>query len=268
MQTYDIAYAGPRNRYTILTDEGPLVVHNCGYGLGWASFAAQLLVGFLGAPPLRYTKADAKQLGVTGRHVHSFLENKHNMKKMFEIAHICTDEELLIHCVTAKAIIDKYRATAQPVVGLWNLCGELIEHSLYNGNEYVHKCLTFRKEEIVLPNGMSIIYDGLKPSKDEEGRLQWTYGADNDKLYPGKVVNNITQGTARIVMTDGMLRVDKRYPCKGTVHDELLALAPEEHSQEALSWVLAQMTKEPKYMPGIPLAADGGAHRRYGLAKN
>ena len=239
-----------------------------GYGLGWASFAAQLLVGFLGAPPLRYTKADAKQLGITGRHVHSFLENKHHMKKMFEIAHICTDEELLIHCVTAKAIIDKYRATAQPVVGLWNLCGELIEHSLYNGNEYVHKCLTFRKEEIVLPNGMSIIYDGLKPSKDEEGRLQWTYGADNDKLYPGKVVNNITQGTARIVMTDGMLRVEKRYPCKGTVHDELLALAPEEHSQEALSWVLAQMTKEPKYMPGIPLAADGGAHRRYGLAKN
>lgn len=239
-----------------------------GYGLGWASFAAQLLVGFLGAPPLRYTKADAKQLGITGRHVHSFLENKHHMQKMFEIARICTDEELLIHCVTAKAVIDKYRATAQPVVGLWNLCGELIEHSLYNGNEYTHKCLTFRKEEIVLPNGMSIIYDGLKPSKDEEGRLQWTYGADNDKLYPGKVVNNITQGTARIVMTDGMLRVDKRYPCKGTVHDELLALAPEEGSQEALAWVLAQMTKEPKYMPGIPLAADGGAHRRYGLAKN
>ena len=239
-----------------------------GYGLGWASFAAQLLVGFLGAPPLRYTKADAKQLGITGHHVLGFLENKHHMEKMFEIAHICTDEELLIHCVTAKAIIDKYRATAQPVVGLWNLCGELIEHSLYNGKEYTHKCLTFRKEEIVLPNGMSIIYDGLRPSKDEEGRLQWTYGADNDKLYPGKVVNNITQGTARIVMTDGMLRVDKRYPCKGTVHDELISLADEQAAKEALPWVLAQMTKEPKYMPGIPLAADGGVHKRYGLAKN
>jgi len=25
---------------------------------------------------------------------------------------------------------------------------------------------------------------------------------------------------------------------------------------------------EPPYMPGIPLDADGGAHRRYGLAKN
>lgn len=239
-----------------------------GYGLGWSSFAAQLLVGFLGAPPLRYTKADAKQLGVTGMHVMKFLKNERYMKAMWEIAHICTDEELLIHCVTAKAIIDKYRATAQPVVGLWNLCNELIEHSLYNGNEYVHKCLTFRKEEIILPNGMKIVYDNLQPSLDEEKRVQWTYGENRDKLYAGKVVNNITQGTARIVMTDGMLRVDKRYPCKGTVHDELLALAPEEGSQEALAWVLAQMTKEPKYMPGIPLAADGGAHRRYGLAKN
>ena len=32
----------------------------CGYGLGWASFASQLLVGFLGAPPVRYERMFAK----------------------------------------------------------------------------------------------------------------------------------------------------------------------------------------------------------------
>ena len=31
---YDIAYAGPRNRFTIKTRSGHLIVHNCGYG-GW-----------------------------------------------------------------------------------------------------------------------------------------------------------------------------------------------------------------------------------------
>jgi hypothetical protein len=31
---------------------------------------------------------------------------------------------------------------------------------------------------------------------------------------------------------------------------------------------LAQMTMEPKYLPGIPLSADGGTHKRYGMAKN
>ena len=88
------------------------------------------------------------------------------------------------------------------------------------------------------------------------------------KLYAGKITNNIVQGTARIVMTDGMLRVNKKYPVVGTVHDELIAVAPVEEARDGLEWVLQQMTLEPKYMPGIPLAADGGHHRRYGMAKN
>ena len=69
-------------------------------------------------------------------------------------------------------------------------------------------------------------------------------------------------------MTDGMLRVSKKYPIAGTVHDELIAVVPEAEVAEAKTWVLAQMVMEPSYMPGIPLDADGGAHRRYGLAKN
>jgi hypothetical protein len=64
-----------------------------------------------------------------------------------------------------------------------------------------------------------------------------------------------------------MLRVSKRYPVAGTVHDEQLAVAHESEKDEALPWVLEQMTKAPKYMPDIPLAADGGVHQRYGLAK-
>ena len=274
MQTYDIAHAGPRNRFTILTDEGPLVVHNCGYQLGWASFAEQLLVGFLGAPPKRYTKKDAKQLGVNMLHIKRFVETKGFLEKMAEIPHICTEEALLVHCVVTKAIVDKYRTTAEPVTRFWALLGDLIEHSLYEGNEYQHKCLIFRKEEIELPNGMKLCYPGLHREEEREedggvrGRFQWVYGENHTKLYPGKVCNNVTQGTARIVMTDGMLRVHKRYPVKGTVHDELIAVAHKRDAAVALPWVLEQMTRTPSYMPGLPLAADGGVHRRYGLAKN
>ena len=240
----------------------------CGYGLGWASFSAQLLVGFLGAPPVRYKKDFAKALGVTSKYIDSFLNNEDNIKKMEEIPRVCTDEELLIHCVAAKAIIDKYRATAYPVVAFWDMCGELIHRSLYLGNEFSYKCITFRKEEIVLPNGMSVFYKNLRQEKDEKGRPQWVYGPDATKLYAGKITNNVVQGTARIVMTDGMLRVNKRYPVKGTVHDELISVVPDAEVADAKTWVLAQMTMEPSYMQGIPLDADGGAHRRYGLAKN
>jgi DNA polymerase len=240
----------------------------CGYGLGWASFASQLLTGFLGAPPVRYDMAFAKKLGVTKEHVERFIEWEDNVTKMREIPHTCTEKELLIHCMAAKRIIDIYRSTATPVVDLWNMFGQLIETSLYGGKEYTYKCLTFKKGEIVLPSGMSLLYPDLKRTKDDKGRAQWTYGEDSTKLYAGKITNNVTQGVARCVMTDGMLRVAKRYPVKGTVHDELIAVVPDAEVEDAKTWVLAQMTMEPRYMPGIPLEADGGAHRRYGLAKN
>ena len=240
----------------------------CGYGLGWASFASQLLVGFLGAPPVRYSKDFAKALGVNSEYAQKFVEWDGNDDKLFDIPHTCSDKELLTHALAAKAIIDTYRRTAWPIVALWALFSELIHKSLYLGKEYTHKCLTFRKGEIELPNGMKLLYPNLRPEPDGKGRTQWVYGERATKLYAGKVTNNVTQALARIVMTDGMLRVTKRYPVVGTVHDEQIVLVPDAEVADAKTWVLAQMTMEPSYMPGIPLAADGGAHRRYGLAKS
>jgi hypothetical protein len=244
----------------------------CGYGLGWASFASQLLVGFLGAPPVRYDKPFAKKLGINREYVEVFINNKENMKKFAEIPHTCTEEELLIHCVAAKRIIDIYRATAWPVVSFWNMCSELLVRSLYEGEEVVYKCVTFKKEEIVLPNGMSIRYPNLRLEKDKETKeTNWVYGREGDKptkLYAGKITNNIVQGTARVVMTDGMLRTAKRYFVAGTVHDEQIVVVPDAEINEAKTWVLEQMIMEPRYMPGIPLNAEVGAHKRYGLAKN
>ena len=240
----------------------------CGYGLGWASFASQLLVGFLGAPPQRYDKAFAKKLGVTAEYAERFLDWDENVTKMLDIPHTCTEKELITHCLAAKKIIDIYRNTAHPVVSFWDMLGGLIETSLAGGKEFVYKCLTFKKGAILLPNGMSLLYPNLRQQKDEKGRSQWVYGPDATKLYAGKITNNVVQATARIVMTDGMLRTSKKYFVAGTVHDEQIVVVPDAEVEDAKTWVLAQMTMEPKYLPGIPLAADGGAHRRYGLAKN
>jgi len=239
----------------------------CGYGLGWASFASQLLTGFLGAPPVRYKRDFARQLGVDKDYVNRFVEWYDNESKLLGIPHTCTVNELLDHAVAAKRIIDTYRATAYPVVGFWSMCSELLVTSLVEGHEHTYKCLTFKKGAIELPNGMSLLYPNLRQVKDEQGNKQWVYGEDATKLYAGKITNNVTQALARIVMTDGMLRVAKKYPIVGTVHDELIALVPDEEVEHAKTWVLAQMTMEPSYMRGIPLDADGGAHRRYGEAK-
>lgn len=242
-----------------------------GYMLGWASFAGQLLVGFLGAPPVRYDKDFARKLGVTSDYIERFLGWDDNVEKMMEIPRNCTTKELLIHCVAAKKIIDIYRATAHPVVGFWEMCSQRIQRSLLDGEEYDHKgALLFRKEEILLPSGMSIRYPNLRVEKDDRGRPQYVYGdgAETTKLYAGKVTNNVTQALARIVMTDGLLKVSTKIPLVGTVHDEGLGIVDEADGQKALGWMIRRMTEEPAYMPGIPLAADGGVHRRYGMAKN
>jgi hypothetical protein len=245
----------------------------CGYGLGWAAFASQLLTGFLGAPPQRYDLSFAKKLGVTQQAAEKFLDWEVNTEKLQAIPHTCTTKELVIHCLAAKAIIDKYRATATPVVDFWNLQTELIHESLYKGKEYKHKCLTYRKGEIELPSGMKLLYPYLQirrhtDEKTKKEQVEWTYGENRTKIYAGKITNNVTQGVARCVMTDGMVRTAKRYFVAGTVHDEQIVVVPDAEVQDAKTWVLAQMTMEPPYMPGIPLDADGGAHRRYGLAKN
>lgn len=255
----------------VLRQSAKSALLGAGYSLGWAALAAQLLVGFLGAPPKRYTKTEALQLGVTSTDVQKFLSWEENLKKMAEIPHTCSDVELVVHCLAAKAIIDKYRATAYPVTNLWALLSSLIERSLIGGEVYDHKgVLQFRRGEIEMVNGMCLRYPDIQGEKDEKGRIKYSYndGKKRKNLYAGSICNNITQGTARIIMTDGMLRIQSRYRILCSVHDESWQLIPEQDADAGRDWVKEQMVQVPKWMPGIPLNADVGTHKRYGLAKH
>lgn len=264
-----------KESHPLLRQSAKSALLGAGYMLSWASFAAQLLVGFLGAPAQRYVKADAVQLGVTKQDIVDFCNSKSNMRKMARIARTCTDAELVIHCVAAKAIIDKYRRAAEPVTHFWRFLGEALVECLYGGATHEHKgVLQFRKGEIEMVNGMCLRYPDIQVSRvvdpdTERESDQFTYwdGRMRKKLHSGILANNCTQGLSRVVMSDGMLRVSQRLPVKGTVHDELLALTTEDRAQEDSAWVKEQMILQPKWAPGLPLNADVGFNRRYGLAK-
>jgi DNA polymerase len=260
-----------KETHPLLRQSAKSALLGAGYQLGWASFAGQLLVGFLGAPPVLYTKDDAKQLGVTMADIQKFIGWDENIKSMAKIPHTCTEQELLVHCLAARAIITKYRAAASPVVGFWDLLGTMLTECLYGGREYSHKgVLHFSKGRIRMVNGMSLLYPDLQPEEDAKGRVQFTFqdGKKRKKIYPGLICNNVTQGTARIIMTDGMLRVQRKFPVKGSVHDEGWFLIPETEAEEGTKWVKEQMIQVPTWMPGIPLNADVGFNKRYGLAKS
>jgi DNA polymerase len=238
-----------------------------GFGLGWASFAQQLLTGFLGAPPVMYTVEDAKLLGVTEDEVDAFIRYEPFYKRALEIPRICTDSEILIHCIAAKKIIDLYRGSSQETVAFWKLCTAALEGVLSgNGKPFTYKCLEFSREKIRLPNGMYLRYPNLAWDEKEK---EWQYGegANITRLYGGKMTENIVSAVARIVMTDAMLKIGDWADISLTVHDELVVIADANEAEDVATYVKEALIEDPKFMPGIPLACDVSYAERYGDAK-
>jgi hypothetical protein len=263
-----------KNSHPDLRQSAKSALLGCGYQLGWASFASQLLTGFLGAPPVRYDRAFMKQLGIGADTVRKFLDGKwgeENYARMMEIPRTCTDEELLVHCVCAKEIIDRYRAASEPVVQFWSFLERMIATVLADpqATPVDYKCLRFEPGRIRLPNGLFIHYDKIKVELDEKNRPRYSYwnGKTYKNLYAGVVCENVVSGTARCVIGDGMLRVQDVYRCAMPVHDEGVWHVPDAEVEHAKVWIKEQLIAPVKYLPGIPLNAEVGAAWRYGEAK-
>ena len=169
--------------------------------------------------------------------------------------------------VESKRIVDLYRATYTGVTALWKTCTTAIkaiaddsDFTFGTGDLYVVE----GKKGIKFPSGMYMQYPELENKVImETGEQGYKYKMRNgyDRLYGGKLTNNLVQGTARCIMSEAMVRVNKRYPIVLTIHDALYILAPEAEAQEALDFLIEEMTKVPSWMPGIPLAAEGGYGR-------
>ena len=222
LPVYDLNSVGTRNRFTVLTDRGPIIVHNC-------------------------------QLGLIFGVGHSKLQ-----------ASIKSQSGTDLGEVEAKRIVDLYRGTYTGITNLWKTCGEAIK-AIAEDREFTFGPNGLYKVEgtkgIRFPSGMYMQYPQLANVIDEKtGEQGYKYKLRNgyDRLYGGKLTNNLVQGTARCIMSEAMVRVNKRYPIVLTIHDALYTLVPEAEAQEALDFLIEEMTKVPSWMSGIPLAAEGG----------
>ena len=76
--------------------------------------------------------------------------------------------------------------------------------------------------------------------------------------YPVLIAHNCSQGLARDIFSDMMLRVDAAgYPVILHVHDEMVCEVPEEQAEQALTDILKIMHTAPSWIPDIPVAAEG-----------
>jgi len=79
--------------------------------------------------------------------------------------------------------------------------------------------------------------------------------------YGGKLVENITQGTARDIMAEAMLRVDKAgIDIVMSVHDELVC---EVNTDRTVKELETLMTIIPSWAKNCPIAAEGWEGKRF-----
>ncbi len=116
---------------------------------------------------------------------------------------------------------------------------------------------------ITLPSGRKLSYVKPRMAVNKFGRDGLTYEgiSENKKwsrieTYGPKLVENIVQGTARDLLAEAMLRVEKKgYPIVMHCHDEIIAEVPEGiGSVEEMCEIMAV---QPKWAEGLPLRADG-----------
>ncbi len=116
---------------------------------------------------------------------------------------------------------------------------------------------------ITLPSGRKLSYVKPRMAVNRFGRNGLTYEgiAENKKwsrieTYGPKLVENIVQGTARDLLAEAMLRVEKKgYPIVMHCHDEIIAEVPE--GSGSVDEMCEIMAVQPKWAEGLPLRADG-----------
>ena len=116
---------------------------------------------------------------------------------------------------------------------------------------------------ITLPSGRKLSYVKPRMAVNRFGRDGLTYEgiSENKKwsrieTYGPKLVENIVQGTARDLLAEAMLRVEKKgYPIVMHCHDEIIAEVPE--GTGSVDEMCGVMAVQPTWAEGLPLRADG-----------
>jgi hypothetical protein len=171
----------------------------------------------------------------------------------------------------AAKVVNIYRTSHNQVVKLWNRCKDVLpliaagdEGTAVDFRGVVVTC----KGGLLLPNGMVLKYQDLKQTWDKEKeRYEWTYwdGKARQRIYGAKVVENIVQALARIVVMEQTLMVKRRLVL--SVHDEGVWVTKIANVPKVIEEVKVAFRTPLSWCEDLPLNCEVGSHKSYGKAK-
>lgn len=195
------------------------LVHNCGYGGGAGALKS------MGALEMGVEEAELQNLINTWRRA-----NPHITQFWWDV-----------DAAAIKAVTEKKQTRVGKII--FEYKSGILFVTLPSGRKlsYVKPRMALNKFD---RNGLT--YEGIMENK-KWGRIE-TYGP--------KLVENIVQGTARDLLAEAMIRVEKLGYCIVMhCHDEIIAEVP--MSQGSVEEMCMVMAEQPEWAKGLPLRADG-----------
>ena len=190
--------------------------------------------------------------------------------KFQETVRIQSKGEIMLDDSESKRIVSLWRNTYPAIPRLWKQ-GEAALSAIANFEEMTvggYDLVTTTTSGLKTKPDNYILYPNL--TRNIEG---WTYDAKfgktivPNKIYGGKVIENICQHLARNIIAEQWLTIAKRYKVVLQVHDEIVIVVPEDQREEAEAYMLEVMSKSPDWWPELPLAAEASSGESYGDAK-
>ena len=170
-------------------------------------------------------------------------------------------------------IINVYRETYPRIPALWREAGKALETMIVLQSSSLGRSGVIEVQGnrgLRLPNGMYIKYPNLRVVTNGDGKTEMVYDTKRgratiaNRIYGGKVVENVCQALARIIIGKQMLMIAKKYKVVMTVHDAVACIVPEEQVESAQEFVELCMKIRPDWAPELPLNCEAGHGRSYG----
>ena len=188
-----------------------------------------------------------------------------------------------LHIDTCEKIVYAYRVRNAEIKHGWAICQQIID-DMAHGVAGAFQCISWDKETIFLPNGMTLRYPGLHdkrvpllvarrmnpelfdPENDIDlSRPQYVYTSKGieTKLYGGKLDENLIQALARIIVLKQTLNVARKHRVVMSTHDEAALLVKRALGQKALTFALSEFRKPLPWCMDLPLNAEGSVDVYY-----
>jgi DNA polymerase I-like protein with 3'-5' exonuclease and polymerase domains len=172
-----------------------------------------------------------------------------------------------------KRIIQVYRETYPKIPAFWKAAGKALDYIKDNTLSTLGRngvLVVEGSKGIKLPNGMYVKYPNLRKVIKDDGNTEIVYDTKKgratipNRIYGGKVTENVCQALARIVIGKQMLLIAKKYKVVMTVHDAIACIVPEDEVETAQEFVELCMKVRPDWGMELPLNCEAGNGTSYG----